>query len=106
MKQRGAQDRIGKCYNDGMTASKHLKVLSVRLPEAELRRFKSLAASRGVSVQAAVHQAMEAWASEEAGTPAEPLDSLQGSLADVDVFRLLREEKEIEQQKDRYRILA
>jgi len=84
-----------------MTASKHLKVLSVRLPEAELRRFKSLAASRGISVQTAVHQAMEAWVSEETESAAEPLELLEGSLANVDVFRLLREEKEAEDRKDR-----
>ncbi len=83
-----------------MTASKHLKVLSVRLAEADLRRFKSLAASRGVSIQFAVHQAMEAWASEPEGR-AEPLHALQGSLADVDVFRLLREEREAERGRDR-----
>lgn len=34
------------------------------------------------------------------------LDALQGSLADVDVFRLLREEKAAEQDKDRKRIGA
>lgn len=76
------------------------------MPEADLRRFKSLAASRGVSVQTAVHQALEAWASDEKKGPAERLDALQGSLADVDVFRLLREEKETEQRKDRERITA
>ena len=90
-----------------MSASKQLKVLSVRLPEAELRRFKSLAASRGVSVQAAVHQAMEAWASqEERNVPLEPLAALEGSLADVDVFRLLREEKAAEARKERGREVA
>jgi hypothetical protein len=87
-----------------MPASKHLKTLSVRLPEAELRRFKSLAASRGVSVQTAVHQAMEAWASELIDAPAEPLAALEGSLADVDVFRLLREEKKAERGKEHRRI--
>lgn len=86
-----------------MTAKEHLKILSVRLPEAELRRFKSLAASRGVSVQTAVHQAMEAWASKDDrdAPPPEPLAALEGSLADVDVFRLLREEKAAEQRKNR-----
>jgi hypothetical protein len=89
-----------------MQAGKHLKVLSVRLPEAELRRFKSLAASRGVSVQTAVHQALEAWASEERESPVEPLAALEGSLADVDVFRLLREERGAEARKDRDREVA
>ena len=40
-----------------------LKLLAVRLPEAERRRIKSLAASQGMTLQEAVHQAMEAWAS-------------------------------------------
>ena len=91
-----------------MTASKHLKILSVRLPEAELRRFKSLAASRGISVQTAVQQAMEAWAlkDDRDTPPPEPLAALEGSLADVDVFRLLREERAAEQRKDRDRDAA
>ena len=84
-----------------MLASKPLKILSVRLPEAELRRFKSLAASRGISVQTAVHQAMEAWALEPTTVGTEPLDGLQGSLADVDVFRLLCDEREAERGRDR-----
>jgi len=37
------------------------KVFSVRLPEAERRRVKSLAASLGLSLQEVVHQALEAW---------------------------------------------
>jgi hypothetical protein len=83
-----------------MPASKHLKVLSVRLPEPEVRRLKTLAASRGVSVQEAVHQALETWIS---GTPKgspEALDALQGSLANVDVETLLRQEKKAELAKD------
>jgi hypothetical protein len=89
-----------------MTASNHLKLLSVRLPETELRRFKSLAASRGVSVQTAVHQALDAWASEERKALLEPLAALEGSLADVDVFRLLREEKAAEARKEHDREVA
>src|SRR5271167_4336308 len=38
-----------------------VKVFSVRLPEAERRRVKSLAASLGLSLQEVVHQALEAW---------------------------------------------
>ena len=83
-----------------MPASKHFKVLSVRLPEPEVRRFKSLAASRGVSVQEAVHQALETWASETRNTPSEPLDALEGSLAEVDVETLMRQERETEMAKD------
>ena len=84
-----------------MPASKHLKVLSVRLPESEVRQFKSLAASRGVSIQQAVHQALKSWAVEIRQPSPEPLDALEGSLADVDVFRLMREERENESNKDR-----
>jgi hypothetical protein len=87
-----------------MTATRHWRILSVRLPDTEIRRFKSLAAARGVSVQTAVHQALEAWSAEETQTATEPLDSLQGSLADVDVFQLLREERETEQRKELNRI--
>ncbi len=36
-------------------------MLGVRLPEAEKRRLKALAASQGLSLQEAVHQALEAW---------------------------------------------
>ena len=90
-----------------MAANKHYKVLSVRLPEAELRRFKSLAASRGVSVQSAVHQALETWASEYGrDAPLAPLGALEGSLADIDVFRLLREERSAETRKERDREVA
>ena len=89
-----------------MTATDSLKVLSVRLPEAELRRYKSLAASRGVSVQTAVHEAMEAWASDKRDSPLESLLALQGSLAEVDVMGLLREEKIGEKQREREREFA
>jgi Ribbon-helix-helix protein, copG family len=86
-----------------MPASKQLKILSVRLPESEIRRFKSLAASRGVSVQDAVHQALQSWASEAQNISTEPLDALEGSLADVDVISLMRREKKVELSKDRRR---
>ena len=82
-----------------MSASKHLKVLSIRLPEPEVRRFKSIAASRGVSVQEAVHEALNAWASQTPKVP--PLETLEGSLADVDVETLMHREKEAELDKDR-----
>ena len=38
------------------------KLLAVRVPEPERRRMKSLAALRGLTLQEAVHQAIEAWA--------------------------------------------
>jgi hypothetical protein len=84
-----------------MPASKQLRVLSVRLPEPDVRRFKSLAASRGVSLQDAVHQALEAWISLVPKANPEPLDSLQNSLADVDVEKIMRADKEAELAKDR-----
>ncbi|MEO8726578.1 MAG: hypothetical protein ABI383_10695 [Acidobacteriaceae bacterium] len=85
-----------------MPASKQFKVLAVRLPEPELRRFKSLAASRGISVQNAVHQALESWASQPKSAFPEPLDALEGSLADVDIEGLLRRERQDELLKDRF----
>ena len=89
------------CYNADMPASKQIAVLSVRLPEEELRRIKSLAASRGVTLQEAVHQALEVWASCLQPAVAPPLDALQGSLARLDVEKLMREERETERAKDR-----
>jgi hypothetical protein len=84
-----------------MLASKNVRVLSVRMVETELRRFKSIAASRGISLQEAAHQAIEAWASSLPGNAPEPLDTLEGSLAGVDIEGLMRGEKEAEQAKDR-----
>lgn len=86
-----------------MPASKHTKILAVRMPEPEFRRFKSIAAQRGVSLQAAVHEALEAWGGKLREESAVPLDALQGSLADVDFEDLLRREKAAEVRKDRRR---
>jgi Ribbon-helix-helix protein, copG family len=83
-----------------MPASRQIAVLSVRLPEPELRRIKSLAASRGVTLQEAVHQALEAWASHVPPTVALPLDALQGSLAHLDIEKLMRQERKAELAKD------
>jgi hypothetical protein len=74
-------------------------MLPVRLPESEVRRFKSIAASRGVSVQEAVREALNAWASQMPKLP--PLETLEGSLADVDVENLMHREKKAELDKDR-----
>ena len=87
-----------------MPTSKHIKVLSVRLPEPEMRRIKSLAASRGVTVQEAVHQALESWALAAPNTVPEPLAALQGSLAGVDVFGIRKREKKAELATDRRRL--
>ena len=86
-----------------MPASKQVGVLSVRLPEPELRRIKSLAANRGVTIQEAVHQALEAWASHLRPAVAPPLDRLQGSLAGFDVEKLMRRERKAELAKDKGR---
>lgn len=76
-------------------------MLSVRLPESEVRRFKSIAASRGISVQEAVHQALQAWTYEPPNAPLEPLEALEGSLADVDVFKVVREDRKIERRHEK-----
>jgi hypothetical protein len=70
-----------------MPASKYLKILSVRLPEDELRRFKSIAAARGVTVQEAVHEALDAWVS-RGRSSAGPIDTFEGSLADTEAGHL------------------
>jgi len=84
-----------------MPASKQIAVLSVRLPASKLRRIKSLAASRGVTMQEAVDQALEAWALHLKPALALPLDALEGSLAGVDVERIMREDRETERAKNR-----
>ena len=86
-----------------MPASQHLSVLSVRLPETELRHFKSLAAARGVSLQDAVHQALGIWAATPTKMPPEQLNALEGSLSNVDVESMMRGEREAELAKDRLR---
>ncbi len=40
------------------------KLLSVRLPEAEKRRIKIMAAGQGVTIRQAIHEAFDAWASQ------------------------------------------
>ena len=87
-----------------MTASKRLKILSVRLPEPEVRRIKSLAATRGVTVQEAVHQALESWALAAPNVAPESLSALQGSLSEVDVFAIMKREKKAELARDRRRL--
>jgi hypothetical protein len=83
-----------------MTASK-LRILSVRLPEADLRRFKSTAAARGVSLQEAVRIALQTWTAGEIAPPT--LDELQGSLRGVDLLGVLRAAKRSEDAKSRRR---
>jgi hypothetical protein len=64
-------------------ANEPTKLLAVRLPEAEKRRIKSLAASQGLTLQEAVHQAMEAWASKLQAEGALPVAPLADPLARV-----------------------
>jgi Ribbon-helix-helix protein, copG family len=61
--------------------AKSTKLLAVRLPEAEKRRIKSLAASRGLSLQEAIRQAIELWVSQP-GPDDEPPFEPQTGLAD------------------------
>ena len=75
-----------------MSVDKPVKLLAVRFPEAEMRRIKSLAALQGLSLQEAVHQALEAWAAKlppEGAPPqpeaAPPLGPRPGPLAGVAV---------------------
>jgi len=39
-------------------------LLSVRLPEAEKRRIKIMAASQGVTIRQAIREAFDAWAAQ------------------------------------------
>ena len=81
-----------------------LKLLSVRLPESEIRRFKILAASRGVSLQEAAHQAIQAWTSDESKNLVASLEALRGSLAGFDIDRAKREEREAEREREARRL--
>ena len=87
-----------------MPANKQISVLSVRLPQPELRRIKSLAASRGITLQEAVHQALQAWAFKSRPTVLPPLDALEGSLSGVDVDKIMRGDRRSELAKDRARL--
>lgn len=73
----------------------------MRLPESDLRRFKSLAASRGLTIQEALHQAVDAWSARLPGNHMGDLEDLEGSLAGVEVEGLRRSERESELAKDR-----
>ena len=59
------------------------KRFAVLLPEADKRRLKTLAASRGLTLQEALHQAFEAWAAQLQARALAP-DPLQGALAGAD----------------------
>jgi ribbon-helix-helix CopG family protein len=57
------------------------KLLSVRLPEAERRRIKALAASQGLTLGEAIRAAFEAWASQLQREGASPPDALAMALS-------------------------
>jgi uncharacterized protein (DUF433 family) len=63
-----------------MPSSQQTKKLSIRIPELELRRIKSLAALRGVTLEQAVRRALEAWASQPEKEAASPHAASPGSL--------------------------
>ena len=92
------------CYNTSMPASKQIRVLSVRLPQNELRRFKSLAVRRGVTLQKAVREALRAWEASNEPNLLLSLDELQGSLAGFDVVKAMLEDREHELAKDKARL--
>ena len=56
-----------------MPSSQHTKKLTIRLPDLELRRIKSLAALRGVTLQDAVRLALQAWAAQPQPETTPPL---------------------------------
>lgn len=83
-----------------MQANTHFKILSVRLPETELRRFKGIAAKRGVNLQTAVYQALQVWASPLKTARSRSLGSLKGSLKGFDFEGLMRRQREEELKKE------
>ncbi len=77
-----------------------VKVLSVRLAEPEMRRFKSLAATRGVSVQKAVQEALTLWEAQRTPSTMGLLDELEGSLAGSEILEQRQQEKKAELAAD------
>jgi len=86
-----------------MPINRQMARLSVRFPKTELSRIKKLAASRGLTLQEAVHQALEAWASPGTHTKTASLESLQGCLAGVNVGKLMHDERRAELARYRRR---
>jgi uncharacterized protein (DUF433 family) len=64
------------------------KLLSVRLPEAERRRIKIMAATQGVTIRQAIHEAFDAWALQLQAHVPTP-DAVRGTPADTDSDRPL-----------------
>ncbi len=74
------------------TPANDLKLFAVRLSEAEKRRIKALAASRGLTLRQAILEAFEVWASQ---LESEELaaDLAWGASPDADVEKLASKPK-------------
>jgi len=59
------------------------KLLSMRLPEAEKRRIKIMAASQGATIRQAIHEAFDAWALQLQSRAPTP-DAARGAPAGAD----------------------
>lgn len=86
--------------------AKHQPVrkLSVRVSEAQLRRFKSCAAARGKSLQTAVTEAVDRWMAqpEQKHNGIDPAFlALRGILAGPEFDEILREDERIEREHER-----
>src|SRR5271167_3907289 len=67
-------------------APSETKLLSVRLPEAEKRRIKIMAASQCVTIRQAIHEAFDAWAAQLQSRAHAP-DAARGIPAGADSDR-------------------
>jgi|SRR5271157_2296833 len=82
-----------------MLASK-TKLLSVRLPDAEKRRIKIMAASQGVTIRQAIHEAFDAWAAQLQARAPTP-DAARGAPAGADSDRPRRPTRPATPRQDR-----
>src|SRR5271157_1920974 len=81
-------------------APSETKLLSVRLPEAEKRRIKIMAASQGVTIRQAIHEAFDAWASQLQSRASTP-DAARGTPAGADSDRPRRPNHPATPRQDR-----
>src|SRR5271157_4735845 len=81
------------------------KLLSVRLPEAEKRRIKIMAASQGVTIRQAIHEAFDAWAL-QLQSPAPTPDAARGTPAGADSDRPRRPNHSATPKQDRRSVEA
>jgi len=82
-----------------MPSSQHTKKLTIRLPDLELRRIKSLAALRGVTLQHAVRLALQAWASQP-----QPGTTSPDALASVALQTPTRQDHAAKRTQDKRRV--